>query len=350
MLSENIKSIFANRTSSERLPPSLFRESDKILPVTMSGYRKNSFVIDFSVMPIRPKLNVVQDFVFTKMKLDMNLVKNLQTSITKSQVIIEVDSAATAENIVAQHSLKHSLEHDKQLYPIPVHPADNAIEVKVYDLPPHMPNQLIASHFAAFGKVISVRNDVWKEYFPGIPNGVRIVRMEVQRPIPSYVPVSGELSYVLHVNQVKTCRHCAQKIHIGKSCAAARKVATARSGATPTLAEIVGNTQDADDENELHVDPMEVAESEDEADIVEPTPDQEKKEPVKSKSKPVTETVPEQVTGPSTSIAAMPAAAESDTESDPLGGRKRQLSPKNSEQESHRQSRRSKSRRRQPSK
>lgn len=109
----------------------------------MAGFRKNSTVIDFSVMPVRPKLNVVQEFLFKQMSLDMSLVKNLQTSITKSHVIIELDSAATAENVVMLHNMKHILEHDKQLYHIPVHPTDNAIEVKVYDLPPHMPNILI---------------------------------------------------------------------------------------------------------------------------------------------------------------------------------------------------------------
>ncbi|XP_029726170.1 uncharacterized protein LOC115265394 [Aedes albopictus] len=317
----------------------------------MSGFRKNSFVIDLSVMPVRPKLSVVQDFVFSKMTLDMNLVKNLQTSISKSQVIIEVDSAASAEQIIAQHNLKHSLEHDNQLYPIPVHSVDNAIEVKVYDLPPHMPNNLIASHFSHFGKIISVRNDVWKDYFPGVPNGVRIIRMEVLKPIPSYVPVAGELSYVLYSNQTKTCRHCAQKIHIGKSCSAARKEATTNADEFPTLAQIVsGVADDSANESEHVVELMDDSESCDGSiiseEIIEETPmmevQKEKRKP-KSKSEAAGNSTPEQAISPKPSTSKKTADTES--EFDPQGGRKRPLSPKLSEPENHQPPRSSKTQR-----
>lgn len=309
----------------------------------MSGYRKNSFVIDFSVMPVRPKLNVVQDFIFSKMSLDMSVVKNLQTSITKSQVIIEVDSVATADSIIAQHNSKHSLEHDQQLYPIPVHSADSAIEVKVYDLPPQMPNHLIASHFSVYGKVLSVRNDVWKEYFPGIPNGVRILRMEIQKPIPSYVPVSGEMAYVLHINQVKTCKHCTQKVHIGKSCSAARKETSNQSNPGQTLAEIVSNARNTEDENEATVDNMDSAESADESDVEEPSPKPEtvlENESNKTNSK----TTPASANA-SRATSSKPTVAVHDSEHDQLGGRKRPISPKLPEQDNPRTLRRSKSQR-----
>lgn len=309
----------------------------------MPGYRKNSFVIDFSVMPVRPKLNVVQDFIFAKMSLDMSVVKNLQTSITKSQVIIEVDSAATAENIIIQNSLKHSVEYEQQLYPIPVHSADNAVEVRVYDLPPQMPNQLIASHFSAYGKVLSVKDDVWKEYFPGVPNGVRIVRMEIQKPIPSYVPVAGELAYVLHINQVKTCKHCAQKVHIGKSCSAARKETSSQINAGRTLAEIVSNTREPEKDNEIIVDLMDVVDSSDESDVVDPlshaaVPNG--KESAKTNPMPVPVPAESSMDDETKSTTAL-----NELETDPLGGRKRPLSPKLPESETQRVLRKPKSQR-----
>lgn len=314
----------------------------------MAGFRKNSIVIDFSVMPVRPKLNVVQEFLFKQMSLDMSLVKNLQTSITKSHVIIELDSAATAENVVMLHNMKHTLEHDKQLYHIPVHPTDNAIEVKVYDLPPHMPNNLISAQFSAYGKVLSVKNDVWKDYFPGIPNGVRIIRMEIQTPIPSYVPVAGELSYVLYSNQVKTCRHCTQKVHIGKTCSAARKESSQNAGEKSTLAEIVSNSQASTNES-----PIELMEATDSESDDESVASKEATTTQLSTADSLATTMKKTSKSPETPNFSQPVASTSnsskivtsETETDPLGGRKRTLSPKQAEQESQRPQRRTKSQR-----
>lgn len=92
------------------------------------------------------------------MSLDMLQIKNLYTSITKSQMIIEMNFVIIAENIILQHDMKNTLEQDKQLYNIPVQSA--TIEVRVYDLPPHMSNNLITAHVSAYGKALSVWNDV----------------------------------------------------------------------------------------------------------------------------------------------------------------------------------------------
>lgn len=311
----------------------------------MAGFRKNSIVIDLSVMPVRPKLNTVQEFIFTKMKLDMSQVKNLQTSITKSQVIIEMDSAVTAENIVMQHNMKHTLEHDKQLYHIPVQPADNAVEVRVYDLPPHMPHNLITAQFSAYGKILSVRNDVWKDYFPGVPNGVRILRMEIQKPIPSYVPVAGELAYVLHSNQVKTCKHCTQKIHIGKSCSAARKETSRIAGENSTLAEIVGNTQT--NEGESLIDLMDATVGDSDGESIDSEESSIDEVPATNAAKMTKTTKPSETPNnqPSVPTAGSSKSINMETEADPLGGRKRPLSPKLAEQETQRPQRRPKSQR-----
>lgn len=83
------------------------------------------------------------------------------------------------------------------------------------------------------GKTISRASQMECEYFV----------WKSRNQFPSYVPVAGELAYVLHSNQVKTCKHCTQKIHIGKSCSAVRKETSRIAGENSTLAEIVGNTQ-----------------------------------------------------------------------------------------------------------
>lgn len=189
----------------------------------MTGYRRNSVILDFHVIPARPKAEQVKDFLLKKMKIDMGKTKNIQFCISKSQVIIEVESAALAEELIAQHNEQHSMEHEGKQYKIPVRSIDNAIEVKVHDLPPHMPNRLIAKQLSQFGEVLSVKDDTWKEFFPGMPNGVRSVRIVLKKPIPSYVIVENDTAYVKYQNQIRTCRHCVRALHVGKSCVEARK-------------------------------------------------------------------------------------------------------------------------------
>lgn len=172
----------------------------------------------------------------------MNNIKNVQTLLTRAQVIIEVESAELVEQLVSQHNLKHTIEHENKEYNIPLFPADNAIEVKVSDLPPHMPNTLIAKHFSPYGEVLSVTHETWKEYFPGLPNCVRILRMRLRKAIPSFVAVDGEMSYVIYRNQIRTCRHCGYTLHMGQSCADARKEHSRSVNERLTTAQIVEGT------------------------------------------------------------------------------------------------------------
>lgn len=152
------------------------------------------------------------------MIVDMEMIENLQASITKAQVFVEVESVKLAEEIVAKHNLKHTIELEQMEYAIPLFTADNAVEVKVHDLPPRMPNDLIVKQLLGYGEVLSIKNGVWKEYFPGKANGIRIFRMKIRKPIPSYITVEGETAYVMYRNQIRTCKHCTRELHIGKTC------------------------------------------------------------------------------------------------------------------------------------
>lgn len=205
----------------------------------MAGYRRNSVILDFHAMPVRPKAEQVKDFLLKKMKIDMGKTKNIQFCISKSQVIIEVESAALAEELIEQHNEQHSVEHDNKQYKIPVRSIDNAIEVKVHDLAPHMPNRLIAKQLSQYGEVLSVKDDTWKEFFPGMPNGVRSVRIVLKKPIPSYVIVENDTAYVKYQNQIRTCRHCVRALHVGKSCVEARKELDGDNNNRLTAAQVV---------------------------------------------------------------------------------------------------------------
>lgn len=189
----------------------------------MDDYRKDSLYLDFSGMPVRPKLDKVFELISKKINLDMTKVNCIQPSMSKARVIIELKSQSYVEELVADHSSKHTVEYNNKHYAIPLIPYENAIEVRVSDLPSYVSSEIIAKHLAPYGEVVSTQEEVWKNFWPGLPTGVRLVRMRIQKPIPSYIPMTTHTAFITYRNQVRTCKYCVRPLHIGRTCNEARK-------------------------------------------------------------------------------------------------------------------------------
>lgn len=189
----------------------------------MGGTRQNTLVVDFSVLPARPNTATVQKFLQQEIKLDMTTVKVLQLHSIRKQALIEFCNLEVAENLAASHHLKHSMIIDSKKFLIPVFMEDSAINIRVHDLPPDIPNVDVAEHMAQYGKVKSVVREVWKKYFPGTPNGVRVVRIELKQHIPSYVRIKDQMTSVTYRNQPVTCQHCNKLAHPNVKCSEATK-------------------------------------------------------------------------------------------------------------------------------
>lgn len=169
----------------------------------------------------------------------MQQIKNLQLSISKSYVFLELESADLVEQLVVENNKKFFIASEKGDVAIPLYIADGAIDVKVHDLPPYMPNSIIAKHMESYGEILSVKNDTWHDFFPGIPNGVRIVRIRLNKGIPSYINIDNETAYVRYRNQVPTCKYCSRNLHIGSKCSDIRKALANSVNERLTLASIV---------------------------------------------------------------------------------------------------------------
>lgn len=195
----------------------LFRK-EQAHPTNNMNNRQNCVVMDFSVMPAKPKPARIDEFVAEKVQLDWSRVKGLQLNNIMSYVFVKMDSLEAAEDLVEQNNLKHSMEYKGNQYAIPFFVADGAVDVKLHDLPFDMSNITIAEQMSQYGEVLSIKNDTWKTLFKGLPNGVRILRMRIAKSIPSYVLVAGEMSLVTHKNQIPTCRHCGRRVHYTMKC------------------------------------------------------------------------------------------------------------------------------------
>lgn len=186
----------------------------------MSAFRRNAFLIDFSNLPKLPKQEEAHLFVHQKLNLGYDDVDSIQLSNAKFALIVECATLELAINTVNKHDRKQFIEIDKKRYQIALSMDDGGTDVKIHDLPPRMDNKLIVEWMSRYGEVISIRDYTWSEkvYFKNKNNGVRTVRIRLQNPIPSYITVHGEETYVTYKNQTPTCRHCGYKAHRGRGC------------------------------------------------------------------------------------------------------------------------------------
>lgn len=196
----------------------------------MPSYRQNSLVVDLNVLPSIPDIETIRKFLTKDVALDSSKVRNLQLNISMNQVIIEMATPDQAAEIAGTHSAKHCIIYEKKKFYIPLYVEDDSTPVKVHDLPPNMPNHLIAAQLQQYDKVTSIYDEVWRNFFPGIPNGVRVVRIKLEKPIPSFFKIDGLLAYIVYPKQKKTCRHCSRKLHPGQKCTSTKtKVTTSCS-------------------------------------------------------------------------------------------------------------------------
>ncbi|XP_062698312.1 uncharacterized protein LOC134284076 [Aedes albopictus] len=166
----------------------------------MAQFRKNTLVVDFGVLPNRPALEKVEEFLKHYIKLDMADVRSIQIHNIKNCLFIEMNDPGVAPRLQKLHHLRHCFVLEGVKYYIPVYVDGPTTTVRIHDLPPQMCNDIIADHLQQYGRVISIYNEVWKNFFSGVPNGVRVVRMRLDKPIPSHITVNSHSTYVSYPN------------------------------------------------------------------------------------------------------------------------------------------------------
>ncbi|XP_062699302.1 uncharacterized protein LOC115259808 [Aedes albopictus] len=184
----------------------------------MSGFRKNTLIVDFSVVPGRPDVRKVEHFLESELQLNLSDVKSIQLHNTRNCVYIEMVNHDTALRYEKAHNIKRAFVWKDKPFKIPVYVDSEAVTVRVHDLPPSVPHTTVANFMKKYGDVFSIQTERWKNYFVGIPNGVRVLLMRIKHPIPSYLTIADEICYVEHMHQIRICRWCSRPVHPKQRC------------------------------------------------------------------------------------------------------------------------------------
>lgn len=170
----------------------------------MSGTRVNTLVVDFSVLPVRPEVAKVHQFLEEELKIQYEDVKSIQLHHARNCVLIEMKTKEIVTRYQLEHNWKRTMLSNNVKFRIPVYVDCEAVTVRVHDLPPSISHVTIAEHMLKYGEVISIRKEKWKHYFPGISNGVRVLRMNILRHIPSFITIENEDTMVTYNGQPKS--------------------------------------------------------------------------------------------------------------------------------------------------
>lgn len=185
----------------------------------MANVRKNTLVVDFGVLPVRPEMAKIEQFLYENIKLQLNDVASIQLHSIRNCVLVELISAELALKYQNGNNLKHIIVLGGRGFKIPVHVDDAAVTVRIHDLSKDIPHIVVKNYMEErYGVVLSIGRERWKHYFPGIPNGVRLLRMHLSKPIPSYIEIKNQLTTVTYENEVKTCRYCQKEAHPKRKC------------------------------------------------------------------------------------------------------------------------------------
>ncbi|EDS44204.1 conserved hypothetical protein [Culex quinquefasciatus] len=183
----------------------------------MSIARKNTVVLDFTVLPSRPKSLVVERFITRDLRVKLDTLRSVQLAYSADAAYLEFGDPAEASKLVEQN-MRRTIRVGNKSFPIPVYLNDEAVEVRVHDLPPSTAEDKITSAMGQYGEVLTIASERWKNLFPGIPNGVRVLRMRLTHSIPRRLRIDGCLSTITYRGQKSSSRSKQPTRHRSGAC------------------------------------------------------------------------------------------------------------------------------------
>lgn len=139
----------------------------------------------------------------------------------KSVVFVKLASPELCETVVRTFDGKLKFKHnDGNVGEVSVDHAGFGVRtIRIFELPFEITAEQITRVISQYGRVLSHVAERWStaHKFP-VLNGVRQLKVELRRHIPSYVTVCGFRAIVMYDDQPKTCGLCGSAGHMRAQC------------------------------------------------------------------------------------------------------------------------------------
>ena len=189
--------------------------------------RINTIKCVFDRSSLKPSAAEVHEWIFTILRLEPATVAAIQLDCAKQSVYIKMKGDLTCDELLTNLGGSVPFRHvDGSISKVAISHADLGYrQVRVFNLPLELPNERIRDYLRGYGLVREIVDEVWStSYRYQVKNGIRCVRMDLNKHIPSYITIGGTRALVTYEGQMKTCSICNANDHFRAECKARRPV------------------------------------------------------------------------------------------------------------------------------
>ena len=183
--------------------------------------RLNTIQIMFNREDTRPTAIEIHMWLDEKLKIREQDIQTLQLVAKQSSVFVKFKTPELYEQYLQNHSGTHNFQlMNGSINKVKVGPAEHDyVTVRVLNVPPEIPNDRIKNVLNNYGKVQQIENETWaNRYKYNVETGIRIVKMSIDKHIPTSLTISQYEAYITYIGQEQTCYTCGSSQHMRTNC------------------------------------------------------------------------------------------------------------------------------------
>lgn len=183
--------------------------------------RKDTLKFTFDRTFVRPNSYEFERFLEEVVKITSDELVGIHFSIVSTVIYVKLITADLCERIIHSSGGSFKFKHsDGNISEVTVTHAGFGIRtVRIFELPFEVTAEQINDVVSSYGTVLSNIAERWSgaHKFP-VFNGIRQLKVDLRRHIPSYIDVCGYRAIVMYEGQPKTCAGCGATGHVRAQC------------------------------------------------------------------------------------------------------------------------------------
>lgn len=190
--------------------------------------RKNTLEFLFDRSGAKPGPFEIHQWLKERIGLLEDQVEAIQLDGIKSTVYVKFINDLYPDRVIHKHGRDVDFKLDSgQVIKVKILKSDEQEKkIRVFNLPLELPNKYIQDYFTNYGHVTSIIDEKWGGKFAfSVKNGVRMLIVNLIKPVPSFVEIQGFKAHVVYEGQDKTCSVCHSNQHLRSECPRTRAAA-----------------------------------------------------------------------------------------------------------------------------
>jgi hypothetical protein len=207
------------------------------------GERKSTLVVSFNLQSPRTSAYTIHAWVRQQLRLTEDDLRLLQVDGAKRKVYSKFVSEEKMYAVLRETGGTRAYAHENgEISDVRIEIAGMGVrKVRIANLSPEAPDSAIRAVMAKYGEIKGIVEERWaRSYDFAIPNGIRVVEIDLKTHVPSHLLILGQRVLVQYDGQPFTCFGCSEEGHQYSECPHRRtRVAPAPASGVMTWAEMV---------------------------------------------------------------------------------------------------------------